>query len=340
MASNGSEGNGWRRSRREKHLSDKARLSLDDGEQIPGLDQSSPPPTSLSKIGDISSHDFSLQENKVGKSPINMVRTDKTKSTAVATPDIATSPAFAANSFMLDGWPRTLPEDVVELHAKWGDRKDHATTADIIETYGDDGADDWDDFAGNPNLYPKPGDLERAVGSTLNRAKSAFRANKSWEQFEADEEALSSMRMAMLEHDPERHKILLRECLNNDLRLKVFNQLKERLCTEIWKREYVPTVEAAVPLQPPSARTKKDSKVTFSNEVAEGRKKQTEPVEQDEYSVRDWHERHPVWNVPEGQYPNPNNQDYRAHFKHIGEGQPRRWDCLYCRTTREQMGHI
>lgn len=220
-----------------------------------------------------------------------MTRTrNKSKPTGAAAPDSATGPAFAANSFMLNGFPRRLPEDVGELHAKWENRQDHAATADIIETYGDDDADDWNDFAGNPKLYPEPGDLERAVGSAfVNRGKAAFRANKSWEQFEENEEATNSMRAAMLEHDPDRHKLLLKECLDNDLRLSIFNQLKPKLCAEIWKEKYVPQDEV---VQSTSTRTKKDSKVS----IVETEEKATPaPIEPDEYTVTGWVSALPVW---------------------------------------------
>ncbi|KAK4506123.1 hypothetical protein PRZ48_004088 [Zasmidium cellare] len=350
MASNGSKGNERRRSGREKHLSDKARSSLDVGEQIPGLDQ--PPPTPLSQLWDPSAdsnlQDFSFEPKKAQPATATkMTRNKKSKPTAVAAPDSATSPAFAANSFLLNGWPRELPEDLDELHSKWEDRKDQATTADIIETYGDDGADDWDDFAGNPDLYPEDGDLERAVGSTfVNRAKRAFRGNKSWEQFEADEVAINSMRVAMVEHDPARHKILLRECLNNDLRLKIFNQLKRQLCADIWKEEYMPRADEVVAVSS-SSRTKKDSKVSFTDEDSQDRKKQAGPVEPDAYSVKQWDGMLPVWNesgdaeeTGRETILEAETDDDRAHVKHTREGQLFRRDCGGCKAICRDTGYV
>lgn len=202
-------------------------------------------------------------------------------------PDKDTPPAFAANSFMLAGWPRTMPQSLDELHSKWEQRKDWATTADMTEAYGDDGADDRDDFAGNPLLYPEPGDLERAVGSTfVNRAKRACRANKGWAQFEADEEAIDSMSMAKREHDPERYKKLKIECLDNDLRLSVFEQLKEKLCAEIWHEQYIPKNEAL------AERPKKDSKVSS---IAEAPTEEQKPAKPDEYTVVGWIGNRPIW---------------------------------------------
>lgn len=222
----------------------------------------------------------------------------KEKSNRMPGPDLNTSPALSASSFMLSGWPQAPFKDRDELDAAWK-RLDQATTGDIIESYGDGADDDWEEFAGNPDLYPQKGDLERAVSSTfVNRAKRACRQGRSWLQFEAEEEAINSMRQAMMETDPNKHEILKQECLNNDLRVHVFGQLKSLLASKIWDVKYVPRVANQVPREPsPLPRAKKDSKVSFEAGDMEENEELTEP---DEFSVTGWVGGHAVWHsMPE-----------------------------------------
>lgn len=237
----------------------------------------------------------------------------KSKPSRMVGPDNTTNPAHAASSFMLAGWPRTPIKTPDEIQAQWAATKGgQAATIDVIETYLEDDADDWEDFAGNPALYPKPRDLEKAIGSAfVNRAKYAFRMSKSWERFEFEEEAIDSMQAARSEQDSQRQNKLLAECLDNDLRLRVFEELKERLCRDIWHERYEPAAKEEQ--APPAVRVKKDSKVSTVSwapdepewEEEEKEEEVEEVPELDEYSVVGWDTRVSgrcaIWHRPDGQ---------------------------------------
>ena len=93
-------------------------------------------------------------------------------------------------------WDRPLPTNFLNLsdsQKTWKQRQDALEQ----ESDTDDGADDWHEFSGvrtdygrlSSNAFP----MERCIASTfVNRAKRAFRAGQSWQQFENSELAIDS----------------------------------------------------------------------------------------------------------------------------------------------------
>lgn len=158
-------------------------------------------------------------------------------------------PSFDSQTFAIYFWPCPKPRDFTRLtpaQRKWKDATDRN---DPLLFSDSELADDWSNFAGDAYDYPQPGIREKlskgnareyAIASTfVARAKRAFLAGKSWEQFETEEEDIDSQ-VAALEKEPDRNKwqTTLDEALSNSLRLAVFDQLKQRLCNEIWLQPY------------------------------------------------------------------------------------------------------
>lgn len=88
--------------------------------------------------------------------------------------------------------------------------------------------------------------LERIVANVfMHRAKRAFRAGMSWEDFEAAERLCKSTKRV------------------NEVRVAVFNMLKYRLCEEIWLKPYH---------EPPALRSSPDPEdiKTLSSEDRSG----------------------------------------------------------------------
>lgn len=169
-------------------------------------------------------------------------------------PDGTVIPSFAPELFVIYHWPAPKPakKDFPQLsqsHRNWKKKQDQLEGRVDQFLDGPYDADDWTDFAGNPLLYD--GDAlatrEYSIGRTfVNRAKRAFRRGWTWEMFEKDEEAIDSLKAANIETNADRRALLLEEHLDNDLRLAVFDALKERLCNEIWLEKYIPN-EASLP---------------------------------------------------------------------------------------------
>lgn len=157
-------------------------------------------------------------------------------------------------------WERPLPTNFLNLsdsQKTWKQRQDALEQ----ESDTDDGADDWHEFSGvrtdygrlSSNAFP----MERCIASTfVNRAKRAFRAGQSWQQFENSELAIDSEGQARAEIDLRRRRLLLENALDNTLQLAVFDTIKQRLCEEIWLQAYQETATpAAVDTPNPSANT-------------------------------------------------------------------------------------
>jgi hypothetical protein len=108
------------------------------------------------------------------------------------------------------------------------------------------------------------------MGIALNfvkRAKRAFRAGRSFASFEQEELAIDSKAGANAIKDPFERAIALKSALDNNTRLYVYEQLKVRLCHEIWLEPY-PEVDASAPSR---------AGLSFNEAGASGQQLRTKP---------------------------------------------------------------
>jgi hypothetical protein len=172
------------------------------------------------------------------------------KETPTATKDIQKPvPAdseLSAARFHIYQWEHPIPTDFLNLSDEWKAAKAYV---DDEEGKRDDAPelDDWDEFVGTENmLLPIP----LKIGIALNfvsRAKRAYRTGRTFASFEQEELAIDSKAGANAIKDPVERKLALRDTLDNDTRLYVYEQLKVRLCHEIWLQPYPEADEEAAP---------------------------------------------------------------------------------------------
>ncbi|OQO07216.1 hypothetical protein B0A48_07786 [Cryoendolithus antarcticus] len=138
-------------------------------------------------------------------------------------------------------WETPTPTDFLNLTDS---RKQWKANMDMEEGDADvdDEIDNWNLLAGREEDYQtfSPNmTLRFSIARTfISRAKRAFRARRTWQNFELEELGINSSLEASAVATPEKRALALRECLDNNLRLKVFDDMKERLCNEIWLQEY------------------------------------------------------------------------------------------------------
>lgn len=153
-------------------------------------------------------------------------------------------PSFGSDTRRIYFWPYPYPKSFVDLTDNFRKFKEQ-TDKEEQEKDINDGADDWDMFAGP---FDRGGDnknvFSMAASVFVKQAKRAFWADKTWEQFEKEQ--------LLAKTDEEE--------LPNKIRLAIYHKLKTRLCEEIWSQAY-PADEAA-----------QDSKIP-SPEVEEARAK-------------------------------------------------------------------
>ncbi|CAK3980239.1 Hypothetical predicted protein [Lecanosticta acicola] len=160
----------------------------------------------------------------------------------VLAPDSTVIPDLSAKEFFIYQWPYPPPSDFANLsdaNRRWKEKTDKEA-----EGLGEEGDDDWADFAGDPDLYanePKSSSLSpevqraRAIASNfVARSKRAYREGLSWDEFEADERSADSLAAAKQEKDMAKQTTLFREGLRNDVRLAIFDAIKKRLRAEVW----------------------------------------------------------------------------------------------------------
>jgi hypothetical protein len=158
---------------------------------------------------------------------------------------VADDPALSTARFHIYQWERPIPTDFLNLSDEWKAAKAYV---DAEEGKRDDAPelDDWYEFVGTDNmLLPIP--LKTGIAlNFVSRAKRAYRAGRSFASFEQEELAIDSKAGANAIKDPFERQLALRDALDNDTRLYVYEQLKVRLCHEIWL-EPCPEVDEAVP---------------------------------------------------------------------------------------------
>lgn len=99
--------------------------------------------------------------------------------------------------------------------------------------------DDWHEFCGVVSDIVSELPLKSSIALNFaSRAKRAFRAGRSWESFEQEELSINSEAGVKATKDPYERKIALETVLDNELRLYVFEEIKVRLCHEIWLQPY------------------------------------------------------------------------------------------------------
>jgi hypothetical protein len=164
-----------------------------------------------------------------------------------ATQPLRDYPVFSRGTFLIYSWEWPFPVDFLRLNEAqkaWKRRTDQAQQAADF----DDGSDDWYEFSGDE-------DKSTVARTFVNRAKRAFWAGKSWEEFVQAEraaynDATASAKCAIF--------------LSNEFRMQVFDHLKERLCNEIWLEEYRDTpgvVVLPVNQSASSSHARNDSKM-------------------------------------------------------------------------------
>nr|OQO16364.1 hypothetical protein B0A51_15337 [Rachicladosporium sp. CCFEE 5018]OQO28505.1 hypothetical protein B0A51_03317 [Rachicladosporium sp. CCFEE 5018]OQO29793.1 hypothetical protein B0A51_03232 [Rachicladosporium sp. CCFEE 5018] len=168
-------------------------------------------------------------------------------------------------------WESPIPTDFLNLtdtRKQWKASMDQQQGA----SDPDEELDEWTEVSGRGADYQAlfPNMLLRfSIARTfISRAKRAFRAGRTWQEFEVEELAIDPQAKAKATKKPEVRALELRECLNNKLRLSVFDEVKVRLCNEIWLQAYpAPAVEVEIG---DKALKQKDS---FIDEEAAGRAK-------------------------------------------------------------------
>jgi hypothetical protein len=157
---------------------------------------------------------------------------------------VPVDPDFSAARFHVYNWERPIPKDFLNLSDS---RKNAKAFVDAEEGDRDDAPefDDWDEFCGTDSmLLPIPLKMGIAL-NFVGRAKRAFRAGRSFADFEQEELAIDSKAGANAIKDPVERAIALRSALDNGIRLYVYEQLKVRLCHEIWLEPYPEFDESA-----------------------------------------------------------------------------------------------
>jgi hypothetical protein len=150
---------------------------------------------------------------------------------------VPVDPDFSAARFHIYNWERPIPTDFLNLSDSWKAAK---AFVDGEEGERDDAPelDDWHEFCGTDSmLLPIPLKLGIAL-NFVGRAKRAYRAGRTFADFEQEELAIDSKAGANAIKDPVERAIALKSALDNDIRLYVYEQLKARLCHEIWLEPY------------------------------------------------------------------------------------------------------
>jgi hypothetical protein len=135
-------------------------------------------------------------------------------------------------------WDHPIPTDFLNLP---DDVKGAKAQVDAIMGENDlePELDDWHEACGlEPTLFTDL-PLMSSVGlNFISRAKRAYRAGRTWMSFEIEELSIDNRAGARALRDPHQREIALSSSLSNTLRLYVFEQLKVRLCHEIWLQPY------------------------------------------------------------------------------------------------------
>ncbi|KAM0712305.1 hypothetical protein Q7P37_011400 [Cladosporium fusiforme] len=135
-------------------------------------------------------------------------------------------------------WEYPRPTDFLNLPES---RKAWKASADEAqgEVDTDPELDDWHEFSAIPSDIVTDLPVKTSIGlNFVSRAKRAFRAGRSWTDFEQEELAIDSMAGLRAIKDRRERAIAEEYALDNDVRLHVFEQIKVRLCHEIWLEEY------------------------------------------------------------------------------------------------------
>jgi hypothetical protein len=173
---------------------------------------------------------------------------------------------FSAARFHIYEWQRPIPTDFLNLS---DELKAAKALVDAGEGEVDDAPelDDWHEFCGTDMmLLPIPLKMGIAL-NFVKRAKRAFRAGRSFASFEQEELAIDSKAGANAIKDPFERAIALKSALDNNTRLYVYEQLKVRLCHEIWLEPY-PEVDASAPSR---------AGLSFNEAGASGQQLRTKP---------------------------------------------------------------
>ena len=135
-------------------------------------------------------------------------------------------------------WDYPTPTDFLNLSEELKAAKARVDAAEG-ENDLDPELDEWHEFCGlESDLFPDL-KLKSSIGlNFVSRAKRAYRAGRSWTSFELEELAIDSRAGARALKDPRQREIALSSSLSNSLRLYVFDQIKVRLCHEIWLQPY------------------------------------------------------------------------------------------------------
>ncbi|GAB7332567.1 hypothetical protein MBLNU13_g04347t1 [Cladosporium sp. NU13] len=135
-------------------------------------------------------------------------------------------------------WDHPIPKDFPNLPEALKAAKARTDAAEE-EMDQDPELDDWHEFCGLESDLFSDLSLKTSIGfNFVSRAKRAFRAGRSWRSFEVEELAIDSRAGARALKDPREREIALSSSLSNSLRLYVFEQIKVRLCHEIWLQAY------------------------------------------------------------------------------------------------------
>ena len=146
---------------------------------------------------------------------------------------------------MIYNWGYPRPTDFLNLSEDLKAAKAEVDAAEG-ENDRDPELDDWHGFCGlESDLFAGYLSLRSSIGLNFaRRAKRAYRAGRSWTSFELEERAIDSRAGARALKDPVQRDIALSSSLSNTLRLYVFEEIKVRLCHEVWLQPY-PEAEVA-----------------------------------------------------------------------------------------------
>jgi hypothetical protein len=179
---------------------------------------------------------------------------------------VPVDPEFSAARFHIYNWERPIPTNFLNLSGSWKNAK---SFVDAEEGERDDAPelDDWHEFCGTDSmLLPIPLKMGIAL-DFVGRAKRAYRAGRTFADFEQEELAFDSKAGANAIKDPVERAIALKSALDNGIRLYVYEQLKVRLCHEIWLEPYPDFDESAF----------SRASLSFNEAGASGQQLRTEP---------------------------------------------------------------
>lgn len=152
-------------------------------------------------------------------------------------------PSFSRQHFQIYPWQLPAPTDFTALSP---DRRREKSKLDRDFKADDphDGADDWHEFGDVQDFGDTRAYCYDVASNFANRAKRSFAFGNSWVKFAKHDAWLNdSSTMKLNQTDEVDGDLLIAPLPDDKLKLAIFEQIAQRLCTEVWLEQYPGPVE-------------------------------------------------------------------------------------------------